>query len=88
MLASLRMQMPFLGAGSTEATRLEELEMLSLGVEGKRLLWKTLEELKTTDMRLEGFDFTELEQRANGQRERLERFRLRYAAEALRVRAA
>src|SRR5262245_48124231 len=88
MLASLRMQMPFLGAGSTEATRLEELEMLSLGIEGKRLLWKTLEELKASDMRLEGFDFAELERRATGQRERLERFRLRYAAEALRVHAA
>ena len=88
MLASLRMQMPFLGAGSAEATRLEELEMLSLGIEGKRLLWKALGELEASDMRLEGFDFAELQRRAESQRERLERFRLRYAAEALRVRAA
>ena len=88
MLASLRMQMPVLGAGSTEATRLEELEMLSLGIEGKVLLWRALGQLKESDMRLEGFDFAELEARAKSQRERLERFRLRYAAEALRVHAA
>src|SRR5262245_27373560 len=88
MLASLRMQMPFLGTGSTEATRLEELEMLSLGIEGKVLLWRALGELKASDMRLEEFDFAELESRAKGQRDRLERFRLRYAAEALRVHAA
>ena len=37
LLASLRVQMPVLGAGSTEAARLEELEILSLGIEGKRM---------------------------------------------------
>ena len=45
-------------------------------------------DMAESDMRLEGFDFAELEARAKSQRERLERFRLRYAAEALRVHAA
>lgn len=88
MLASLRMQMPVLGAGSTAATRLEEVEVLSLGIEGKRLLWAALGELAGSDPRLAAFDFAALERRAEDQRNRLERFRLRFASEALRRQAA
>jgi hypothetical protein len=88
LLASLRVQMPVLGAGSTEAARLEELEILSLGIEGKRMLWTALREIAASEPRLSGFDLTSLERRAQDQRDRLERFRLLFATEALRRRAA
>jgi hypothetical protein len=88
LLASLRVQMPVLGAGSTEAARLEELEILSLGIEGKRMLWTALREIATSEPRLSAFDLTSLERRAQDQRDRLERFRLLFATEALRRRAA
>ena len=84
LLANLRTALPVVGAGSSDAARLEELEVLSLGIEGKRLLWKALEELSGEDGRLAGFDFTELERRAGSQRERLERFRIKFAAAAFR----
>jgi hypothetical protein len=84
MLVSLRMQMPVLGAGSTEATRLEEIEVLSLGIEGKRLLWAALHDIASLEPRLSGFDFDSLAHRAQDQRDRLERFRLLFASAALR----
>ncbi|HEX5904376.1 MAG TPA: hypothetical protein VF028_14885 [Actinomycetota bacterium] len=85
LLANLRTTLPVVGAGSSDAARLEELEVLSLGIEGKRLLWKTLAELSSEDGRLAGFDFIELERRADAQRERLERFRLQLAAAAFKA---
>ena len=88
MLASLRMQMPVFGAGSAEATRLEEFEILSLGIEGKRLLWRALAEVKRAEPRLTDIDFSVLEGRAQDQRDRLERFRLRAVSDALGRHAA
>ena len=82
-LGSLRMALPVLGPGSSEAARLEELEVLSLGIEGKRMLWKVLGTLASSDGRLVGFDFVGLERRAESQRRRLEPFRLELAAAAL-----
>jgi hypothetical protein len=82
-ISSLRMWVPMIGPGSAESARLEEVEVLSLGIEGKRLLWAALAQLSSTDERLSGFPFPELKQRARSQRDRLERFRLRLAAEAL-----
>ena len=82
-LDSLRMMLPVLGPGSGEAARLEEIEVLSLGIEGKRLLWKALGNLASSDGRLLGFDFAGLGRRADSQRRRLERFRLELAAAAL-----
>jgi hypothetical protein len=63
-------------------SRLEELEALSLGVEGKFALWKTLRHTNGDDPRLAGVDFEELAARAQSQRRRLERRRLRAAEEA------
>jgi hypothetical protein len=80
---SLRMALPVVGPGSGRAARLEEIEMLSLGIEGKRLLWKALGNLASSDGRLLGFDFAGLERRAESQRRRLEPFRLELAAAAL-----
>ena len=82
-LGSLRMALPVLGPGSSEAARLEELEVLSLGIEGKRMLWNVLGTLASSDGRLVGFDFAGLELRAESQRRRLEPSRLELAAAAL-----
>lgn len=82
-ISSLRMWLPRIGPGSEESARLEEIEVLSLGIEGKRLLWAALAQLSSTDERLSGFPFPELKRRARSQRDRLERFRLRLAADAL-----
>jgi hypothetical protein len=82
LLTSLRGRVPMLGAGSVEVARLEEIELLTLGIEGKRLLWKALGRLARSDARLAGFSFTELAKRAKAQRDRLEPFRLKLAREA------
>jgi hypothetical protein len=80
LFSSLRSKVPLVGSGSEEVARLEELELLSMGVEGKRLLWKALESCALPA--LEGFDLAALAERAQGQRERLEPFRRAAAADA------
>lgn len=64
-------------------SRLEELEGLSLGVEGKLALWRTLRHTHGTDPRLDGVDLDALIARAQSQRRRLERQRMSAAEEAL-----
>lgn len=85
LLANLRMSLPVLGPGSAEAARLEEIETLCLGIEGKRLLWRAL---ASADGSPAGFDFEDLERRAEAQRDRLERFRLQLASKAFRAPSA
>jgi hypothetical protein len=46
-------------------------------------MWAALAQLSSADERLSGFAFPDLKRRARSQRDRLERFRLRLAAEAL-----
>lgn len=81
LLTRLKSQVPLLGSGSTVA-RLEEIELLSLGVEGKQLLWRLLDELSSSEERLQAFDFPALEKRAQVQRDGLEPFRTRLGATA------
>jgi len=69
--------------GYSPLSRLEELEALSLGVEGKMALWQALRRTHGADPRLGGIDFEELIERARSQRRRLERQRRRAAEEAL-----
>jgi hypothetical protein len=69
--------------GHSPLSRLEELEGLSLGVEGKTALWKALRRTHGDDPRLRGVDFDVLIERAQSQRRRLERRRVRAADEAL-----
>jgi hypothetical protein len=57
-------------------SRLEELEVLGLGVEGNLALWRTLR----ANVEVEA-DFDALIQRATAQRRRLERLRVKAAAE-------
>jgi hypothetical protein len=64
-------------------SRLEELELLSLGVQGKAAMWRALRDNLEGDPRAAGFEFETLLKRATSQRRRLERLRARAAAEAL-----
>jgi hypothetical protein len=76
--------LPLLGTRSSVITRLEEVELLSLGIEGKRLLWAALRRAAERDVRLRGFDFSELEERARSQRDSVEHVRLALASDGLR----
>jgi hypothetical protein len=69
--------------GYSPLSRLLELEGLCLGVEGKLELWRSLKLIVSEDARLTGFDFDNLIDRAERQREVLERNRLRASEEAL-----
>ena len=82
LLTLLRNRLPVLGAGTGEVSRLEEIELLSLGIEGKRLLWRALGVLAKTDGRLKEFEFVTLESKARAQRDRLESVRLELASDA------
>jgi len=59
------------------------LEGLSLGIEGKACLWKSLGEVKERYAALGAVDFDALTRRAGDQREAVERWRLAVAAVAL-----
>jgi hypothetical protein len=69
--------------GYSPLSRLEELEALSLGVEGKLGMWRALRRTHGDDPRLRGVDLDALVERAQSQRRRLERQRARAADEAL-----
>jgi hypothetical protein len=69
--------------GYSPLSRLEELEVLIIAVQGKLLLWEALAGLAAVDQRLAEFDFSELVKRARSQRRRLERQRTNSASEAL-----
>lgn len=69
--------------GYSPLSRLEELETLRIGIEGKLALWEALAELSTIDHRLERSELDALAARARSQGEELEKFRLEAAKEAL-----
>ena len=69
--------------GSEDVTRLMELETLSLGIEGKLSLWRSLTEVAASRPALAGVDLAALAARAVSQRAGVERFRLEAAAAAL-----
>jgi hypothetical protein len=62
-------------------SRLDELELLQIGVVGKRRLWRALERTHAED--LSGFDLGALAERATEQLRRLEALHLKAAALAL-----
>ena len=68
--------------GHAPLTRLEQVEALALGVEGKLALWQALRRTQAADPRLAGVDLGELIARARLQRRRLERLRMDAAGEA------
>ena len=51
----------------------QKLEVLSLGIEGKKMLWNTLANTARIDRRLTGFDFAGLSERATVQRDKVDR---------------
>ena len=63
--------------------RFEDLETLSLGVEGSLALWAALHDAYGDDSRLRGVDLDALSARARSQRSRIEQQRLDAADEAL-----
>jgi len=63
--------------------RLEGLEALAMGIQGKRGLWRALAQVAAADPRLAGQSYGELEARAVAQHELVERARLAAAREAL-----
>jgi hypothetical protein len=69
--------------GYSPLSRLIELEGLSIGIEGKRMLWLTLARIRATDYRQSPHDFEGLAERARTQRERLEPYRKAAAVDAL-----
>ncbi len=70
-------------SGSAELKRMTECEALSLGVEGKRLMWVALNEVYGGDTRLTSFNFPYLIRRAWEQRAGLEERRLAAARACL-----
>lgn len=69
--------------GGPEVTRLMELETLSLGIEGKVALWRSLNHVADSRPELAEFDIAALIVKAVGQRTGLEPYRLEAAAGAL-----
>jgi len=67
--------------GYSPLSRLEELEILVLGVTGKLLLWQALQQIELPE--LPAGELDGLIDRARSQRERLERLRLGAAGEAI-----
>lgn len=63
--------------------RLERLEALSLGIEGKRSLWTALDVASAFDDRLAVLNYSELIERARDQRDLVERLRIVAARAAL-----
>lgn len=69
-------------------SRFLELELLVMGIEGKKQLWGTLRDLAGLDSRLPDVDFDRLVERAERQRDDLEPFRRRAGTEAFAERRA
>ena len=69
--------------GSAEVSLLMELETLSLGIEGKLSLWRSLGEITGSLPELADFDLPTLAARAVSQRAVVEPFRLQAAGAAL-----
>jgi hypothetical protein len=68
-------------------SRFLELEILAMGIEGKKILWHTLGELAGLRERLPDVDFDELLARAARQRQALEPFRRDAGIRAFTTRA-
>lgn len=69
--------------GDPDVSRLMELETLSMGIEGKLALWRSLAQVAGDRPELAAFDLEQLMDRAARQRSGLEPFRLQAAAKAL-----
>jgi hypothetical protein len=77
------MKLMWEGTDPGELGLFEALEMLALGVQGKRLLWLALREITPWFPEWNGHNFAELELKAIQQRDGIERWRIEAAREAL-----
>lgn len=74
--------------GYSPLSRFSELEILVIGIEGKKVLWETLRDFAGLGERLPDVDFDALIERAAAQRARLEPFRAQAGREAFGAGAA
>ena len=79
--ARLKHVTPVIGSGSQTLVALEDVEVLSLGIEERALLLRSLQQVPSVTA-LEGVDLPTLEERARRQREELEPFRLGFVSTA------
>jgi hypothetical protein len=70
-----RLRLNQVSAGSGALALLFSMEMLSAGIEGKRSLWQTLEEVAGAEPAVARLDLAALVQRAQAQHDVLERYR-------------
>jgi hypothetical protein len=77
-----RVKLSGLSHGDDELGLLLALETLSLGIEGKRLLWESLAEVKVRYPPLSTVDFDSLQERAVRQRDEILRERIAAASRA------
>lgn len=61
----------------------EALEILSVGILGKRALWRMLDQIKKFDTRLAEYDYARLLERAESQYQAVEEMRQKYGVKAL-----
>lgn len=80
-VTELKLRMDDRSGGSLQ--QLEIWDALSIGIEGKRLLWRALAEAATLRSDLEGPDYRRLESCAEDQRRNVEKLRLEAAKKAL-----
>lgn len=77
----LRIKLRRFAPGGFEA--FQKLEALSLGIEGKKMLWRVLARSAETDSRLAQFDYSRLQSRATSQREKVDSLNLALSAAVL-----
>ena len=81
--AASRLKLNWEGMDPGQLGRFEAMEVLALGIQGKRLLWLVLEELAPFVPEWEGVDFGELELQATEQRDAVEELRIEAGIDAL-----
>jgi hypothetical protein len=78
-----KLKLKWEGMEPGELGMLEALEMLALGIQGKRLLWVMLAELAPAFPEWEGIPFADLELEAIEQRDAVEERRLQHGRDSL-----
>ncbi|MCW1912962.1 hypothetical protein OJ996_05230 [Luteolibacter sp. GHJ8] len=81
--AASRLKLGWEGMEPGQLGRFEAMELLALGIQGKRLLWLMLAELAPCVPEWEGKNFTELELEAINQRDSVEELRIVAGRDAL-----
>jgi hypothetical protein len=82
-VSRLRLNTPT--TGHSELSRMMQLDTLSLGIEGKRLMWAALRDAQVDDPHVRALDLDDLIARAEAQRRTIEPYRVEAAANAFRA---